>query len=66
MLRDVHKPKSSLEEFAQGGNSKSPMAQQSSKLSKSPNKRRLKNHQVSKLIKLEKIIGKFSKDIGFT
>jgi hypothetical protein len=40
------------------------MAQQSNQSKTSPD-RKMKNYQFQKLIKLEKIIGKFSKDMGF-
>ena len=39
------------------------MAQQSNQ-NKSPNSK-MKNYQLQKLVKLEKIISKFSKDMGF-
>ena len=46
----------------QGGKGNTPSAQQSSN-KQSPAKK-LQNHQVLKMIKLEKLIAKFSKEIG--
>ncbi len=49
----------------QGGNSNTPVAQQAPRNNQHSPKKMLSNLQALKLMKLEKIVGKFAKDVGY-
>lgn len=49
----------------QGGNSNTPVAQQAPRNNQHSPKKNLSNFQALKLVKLEKIVGKFAKDVGY-
>lgn len=49
----------------QGGNSNTPVAQQAPRHNQLSPKKKLSNFQALKLLKLERIVGKFAKDVGY-